>query len=127
MGNKLKQLCVMFALALLFCAVPGCGTAEEPVEYELAAGDAVVISTGLESGTVAFLGLADMKKWQACADAGDIDGKLRVEHVCTSLGGGCRLKDGVRGEVRQREGEFVQIIVGARLWWVREYALKRAD
>lgn len=118
----LLLLCVCF-----FVAVKRCQNDAVPVSYELAVGDAVVVETGLESGTVAFLGLADMKKWQECAEAGDIDGKLRIEKICKSLGGGCRLHDGVRGVVHQVDGEWVRIAVGARLWWVQDYALKRAD
>ena len=131
-GQKVFGVCSLLLLCVCFLVgVKSCKKMWQhdavPVSCALLAGDAVVVETGLESGTVAFTGQADMKKWEECSAAGDIDGKMRIEKICKSLGGGCRLHDGVRGVVHQVDGEWVRIAVGARLWWVQDYALKRAD
>ena len=126
-GQSIVGVCSLLLLgACFFVALKGCQEDAVPVSYEFAAGDEVVVETGLESGTVAFIGLADLKKWEQYAEAGDVEAKMRIESVCKSLGGGCRLHDGVRGVVVRVEGENALVQVAGRRWWVQDYALKRA-
>lgn len=127
-GQSIVAVCTLLLLAVcFFVGIKRCQNEAAPVSYALAAGDEVVVETGLESGTVAFIGLGDLKKWEECAEAGDVDAKMRIESVCKSLGGGCRLHDGVRGVVVRVEGENALVQVAGRRWWVQDYALKRAE